>query len=285
MDFTFSTVLSAAWACVLAKRSQIDDVVLGILTHGRDQAVSEGVCGPCVNVVPLRVTLEDDWRVQDLLAAVHAQRVASIPFTQLGSREIVRSCTDWSQNVYYGTVIRHNSYSSSAAPIDIDNVEVHIIAVSSNDNIDVEICFAANVVPADVAHQLAADLQEIILQFYNELAAPLHSLQELPPLSCSLPLFSKPVHVNGIEAKTLLAEGCPPAKTEALRTAWECVLGDGVELDLESPETFFDMGGDLIGAGVLAAHVASQGYLMNTEHVFQHPTWLSQLALLGGRAH
>ncbi|KAM3436514.1 hypothetical protein MY4824_004289 [Beauveria thailandica] len=200
MDFTFSTVLSAAWACVLAKRSQIDDVVLGILTHGRDQAVSEGVCGPCVNVVPLRVTLEDDWRVQDLLAAVHAQRVASIPFTQLGSREIVRSCTDWSQNAYYG---------SSAAPIDTDNVEVHIIAVSSNDNIDVEICFAANVVPADVAHQLAADLQEIILQFYNELAAPLHSLQELPPLSCSLPLFSKPVHVNGIEAKTLLASSLP----------------------------------------------------------------------------
>ncbi|KAK8148803.1 hypothetical protein G3M48_009104 [Beauveria asiatica] len=257
--FHISTVLSAAWAYVLAKRSQIDDVVLGILTHGRDQA--------------------------GLLAAVHAQRVASIPFTQLGSREIVRSCTDWSQNAYYGTVIRHNSYSSSAAPIDIDNVEVHIIAVSSNDNIDVEICFAANVVPADVAHQLAADLQEIILQFYNELAAPLHSLQELPPLSCSLPILSKPVHVNGIEAKTLLAEGCPPAKTEALRTAWECVLGDGVELDLESPETFFDMGGDLIGAGVLAAHVASQWYLMNTEHVFQHPTWLSQLALLGGRAH
>ncbi|KAM3508552.1 hypothetical protein MY10362_001139 [Beauveria mimosiformis] len=301
MDFTFSTVLSAAWAYVLAKRSQIDDVVLGILAHGRAQAVSEGVCGPCVNVVPLRVTLKDDWRVQDLLAAVHAQRVASIPFTQLGSREIVRSCTDWSQNAYYGTVIRHNSYSddetrasrmhifesldSSAAPIDIDNVEVHIIAVSSNDNIDVEICFAANVVPADVAHQLAADLQEIILQFYNGLAAPLHSLQELPPLSCSLPILSMPVHVNGIEAKTWLAKGCPPAKTEALRTAWKCVLGDGVELDLESPETFFDMGGDLIGAGVLAAHVASQGYLMNTEDVFQHPTWLSQLALLGGRAH
>ncbi|KAM3478016.1 hypothetical protein MY5147_002412 [Beauveria neobassiana] len=301
LDFTFSTVLSAAWAHVLSKRSQIDDVVLGILAHGRDQALSEGVCGPCVNVVPLRVTLKDDWRVQDLLGAVHAQRVASIPYTQLGSREIVRSCTDWSQNAYYGTVIRHNSYSddenrasrmhifeslgSSAAPVDIDDVEVHIIAVSSNDNIDVEICFAANVVPADVAHQLAADLQATILQFHNGLVAPLHSLQELPPLSCSLPILSKPVHVNGIEAKTLLAEGCPPAKTEALRAAWKSVLGDGVELDLESPETFFDMGGDLISAGVLAAHVASQGYLMNTEDVFQHPTWLSQLALLAGRAH
>ncbi|KAM3556795.1 hypothetical protein ARSEF4850_005372 [Beauveria asiatica] len=153
----------------------------------------------------------------------------------LGSREIVRSCTDWSQIAYYGTVIRHNSYSddetrasrmhifeslgSSAAPIDIDNVEVHIIAVSSNDNINVKICFAANVIPADVAYQLAADLQEIILQFYNELATPLHSLQELPPLSCELPILSKPVHVNGIEAKTLLAKGCPPAKTEALRIA------------------------------------------------------------------
>ncbi|KAM3513561.1 hypothetical protein MY11210_002756 [Beauveria gryllotalpidicola] len=301
IDFTFSTVLSAAWAYVLAKRSQIDDVVLGILAHGRDQAVSEGVCGPCVNVVPLRVTLGDDWRVQDLLAAAHAQRVASIPFTQLGSREIVRSCTDWSQNAYYGTVIRHNSYSddearanrmhifeslgSGATPVDIDNVEVHIIAVSSRDNIDVEICFAANVVPADVAHQLAADLQETILQFYNGLDAPLQSLQALPPLKCSLPILSMPVHVNGIEAKALLAERCPPAKTETLRTAWRSVLGDGVELDLESPKTFFELGGDLIGAGVLAAHVASQGYLMNTEDVFQHPTWLSQLALLGGRAH
>ncbi|KAJ4147889.1 hypothetical protein LMH87_002388 [Akanthomyces muscarius] len=300
MDFTFSTVLSAAWAYVLAKRSQIDDVVLGILAHGRDQPVSEGVCGPCVNVVPLRVTLKDGWRVQDLLAAAHTQRVSSIPYTQLGSREIVRSCTEWSQDAYFGTVIRHNSYSddesqasrmhifeslSSGPTVDIDNVEVHITAISSDDKIDVEVSFAANVVPADVAHQLAADLQDTILQFSNSLDAPLQSLQELPSLKCSLPVRPKPVHVNGIAAKTQLAERCPPAKTEALRMAWKSVLGDGVELDLESPATFFDLGGDLIGAGVLAAHVASQGYSMTTEDVFQHPTWLSQLALLGGRAH
>ncbi|TQV93495.1 nonribosomal peptide synthase [Cordyceps javanica] len=301
MDYTFSTVLGAAWAFVLAKRSQIDDVVLGMLAHGRDQPISEGVCGPCVNVVPLRVTLKDDWRVEDLLAAAHSQRVASIPYTQLGSREIVRSCTNWAPNGYFGTVIRHNSYSddetqasrmhifesfgSGAAPVDIDNVEVHIIAVSSSDKIDVEVSFAANVVPADVAHQLAADLQDTILQFYNSPDAPLASLQELPPLKCRLPVRSKPVHVNGIEAKTLLAERCPAGKMEALRAAWKSVLGSSVELDVESPKTFFEMGGDLIGAGVLAAHVASQGYLMTTEDVFEHPSWLSQLALLGSRAH
>ncbi|ATY60825.1 non-ribosomal peptide [Cordyceps militaris] len=301
MDYTFPTVLGAAWAYVLAKRLQIDDVVLGILTHGRDQGVSEGVCGPCVNVVPLRISLKDSGRVEDILAAAHAQRVASIAHSQLGSREIVRSCTDWSRNSYFGTVIRHNSYSddeaqairmhifeslgSGTTPVDIDNVEVHIIAVSSNGKIDVEVSFAANVVPTDVAHRLAADLQDTILQFYNSLDSPLQSLPALAPLKCSLPVRAKPVHVNGIETKTVLADRCPAAKMEALRAAWRSVLGDGVKLDLESPKTFFDLGGDLIGASVIAAHVAREGYLMTTEDVFEHPTWLSQLALLGSRAH
>ncbi|KAJ6784263.1 hypothetical protein PWT90_03904 [Aphanocladium album] len=299
-DYTFSTVLSSAWAYVLAKRLQRDDVVLGILAHGRDQPASERVAGLCFNVVPVRVMLKDGWRVQDLLDASHSQRVASIPFSHLGSREIVRGCTDWSQDAYFGTVIRHNSYSddedqasrmnifeslgSSPSLVDIDSVEVHITAISNDKTIEVEISFAANVVPTEVAHQLAADLQDTILQFYSSLDAPLQSLNKLPAMKCTLPVVSKPIHLNGIKEKSLLAERCPPARAEALRKAWRSVLGDKVNLDVDSQETFFDMGGDLIGAGVLAAHVASQGYIMNTEDVFQHPTWLSQLALLGGRA-
>lgn len=300
LDYTFSTILSCAWAYVLAKRLQRDDIVLGMLAHGRDQPLSERACGLCFNVVPVRVMLKDDWRVQDLLTAAHVQRVASIPFTQLGSREIVRNCTDWSHDAYFGTVIRHNSYSddedqasrmnifeslgSGAAPLDIDNVEVHITAISNKDTIEVEVSFAANVVPPDAAHQLATDLQDTILHFCKSLDAPLQSLKGLRPLSSSLPVVPKPVHLNGIEAKTLLAKQCPPRREEALHTAWKSVLGDGINLDVESSETFFGMGGDLIGAGVLAAHVSSQGYPMSTEDVFQHPTWLSQLALLGGQA-
>ncbi|OAA72235.1 Amino acid adenylation [Cordyceps fumosorosea ARSEF 2679] len=299
IDHTLPTVLGAAWAYVLAKRSEMTDIVLGVLTHGRDHPASEAVIGPCVNVVPLRVTLQDGWRVADLLAAAHAQRVAGIPHAQLGSRAIVRDCTSWPRDAYFGTVIRHNSYSDDetqasrmrifespgSGAVDVDSVEVHIIAASSDDTVDVEVSFAAGVVPANVARQLAADLHETVLRFCSGTEASLGGLPELPPMRCALPVRAQPVHVNGFEAKTLLAERCPPAKIEALRMAWRSVLGGDVELDAESPRTFFDLGGDLIGAGVLASHVASQGYLMTTEDVFEHPTWLSQLALLGGRAH
>lgn len=300
VDFTFSTILSCAWAYVLARRMRSNDIVVGVLTHGRDQRLSEDVCGPCVNVVPLRVTLNSHLRVQDLLAAAHSQRVSSIPFSQLGSREIVRKCTSWPQNAYFGTVIRHNSYSddegqsrrmhifespgSGGVRLDVDNVEVHIIAVSNNGTVDVEVSFGAGVVQEDLAHQLATDLQDTILQFYNRLEEPLQSLKDLPDLKCSLPLTPNPVHANGIVTKMVLAESCLPARSKALRMAWRSVLGESVNLDLESAETFFDMGGDLIGAGVLAAHVASEGYAMVTEDVFKHQTWLAQLAFLSGQA-
>jgi hypothetical protein len=80
-DFTFANVLKAAWAYVLARYSASNDVVFGSLVHGRDQAGSQDAFGACINVIPCRIILEPNWTGRDLLTAIAAQQVASMPYS------------------------------------------------------------------------------------------------------------------------------------------------------------------------------------------------------------
>lgn len=54
------------------------------------------VLGPCLNIIPIRVQLEDRiTTVLDLLHNIHNQQLAAIPFETTGFDRIVKECTDW----------------------------------------------------------------------------------------------------------------------------------------------------------------------------------------------
>jgi amino acid adenylation domain-containing protein/natural product biosynthesis luciferase-like monooxygenase protein len=83
----FMTVL-AGWAALLSRLSGQRDLVIGVPVAGRGRSELEGLIGCFVNTLAIRVELDDDARVADLLAHVRervigAQQHEDLPFEQV----------------------------------------------------------------------------------------------------------------------------------------------------------------------------------------------------------
>ncbi|KAF1993096.1 hypothetical protein P154DRAFT_540702 [Amniculicola lignicola CBS 123094] len=163
-DFTFANVLKAAWAYLLARHSATDDVVFGSLVHGRSQAGSQEIFGACVNIIPYRIILEQDWTVRDLLAAVAAQQLASTPFESMGGQSIIRNCTDWAKCM---------------------------LSLRQAKMVEILFSFKDQVASQAVAERMASDLMETITRLYTKTDAKPIALiapREIYGMSALLPL-------------------------------------------------------------------------------------------------
>ena len=67
-----STMLSAAWALLRARYGGVSDVVLAVTRSCRHASIpdADDVMGVLINTVPLRVRIDPEWTVTELLAAV-----------------------------------------------------------------------------------------------------------------------------------------------------------------------------------------------------------------------
>ncbi|MGP3980107.1 amino acid adenylation domain-containing protein [Streptomyces sp. KR80] len=90
---TINAVLSAAWALVLSATVGRHDVVFGATVAGRPADVSgvDSAIGMFLNTVPLRVTLDPDEPVGDLLRRMQSERVAVMDHEYLGLAELQRA--------------------------------------------------------------------------------------------------------------------------------------------------------------------------------------------------
>lgn len=303
-EFTFATVLKAAWSYVLARYSATHDVVFGSLTHGRNQPGTQDTFGACVNIIPARIIFRDGWSARDLIAAVHGQQVAGIPFETLGCRDMVRNCTSWPNWAFLSSVIVHQNYEAGPAggpgpnspeeePAavdldtadlstgDVDSVEVYITSTPGADGTEIQLGFTDNVISCDLAHRLASDLADTVKRFYNDMDASIMSPREMRSLPALLPLpADDAVTAGGPTSEQMAAiRQCPEKTRRALGAAWKDVLGLQTVPGDESAATFFELGGDANNAGQLAAHMQRQGYGIRIEDVFENPTW-SELLLV-----
>ncbi|KPM37793.1 Nonribosomal peptide synthetase 1 [Neonectria ditissima] len=119
-NITTATVVKAAWSIVLANATGKNDVVFGHLISGRNVGSVPGIesiVGPCLNVVPVRVTHQPSWTVLHLLQHIQNQQVDNMPFESLGFKEIIDKCTDWSEDGANGfsTVVQHQSMAQTGS--------------------------------------------------------------------------------------------------------------------------------------------------------------------------
>ncbi len=87
---TLSTILGAAWSVVLAHHSGRSDVLFGASFAGRPGGIPgiEGMVGPCVNNVPIRVAVDSRVPVGEWLSRLHGHigdlmRFQTTPLTEI----------------------------------------------------------------------------------------------------------------------------------------------------------------------------------------------------------
>jgi non-ribosomal peptide synthase protein (TIGR01720 family) len=75
-QITLSTVVQGAWALLLSHYSEQDDVIFGAAFSGRPPEIPgiEGMVGPCVNNLPVRVRLSQSESVLDWLLKLQQQQ-------------------------------------------------------------------------------------------------------------------------------------------------------------------------------------------------------------------
>jgi amino acid adenylation domain-containing protein len=89
---TVSTVLRAAWALVVGRYSESDDVIFGTTVSGRNAPVRdiEEILGPTIATLPVRVHLDYHQTVLQFLQTLQAQSSATIPYEHTGMQNIAK---------------------------------------------------------------------------------------------------------------------------------------------------------------------------------------------------
>lgn len=92
---TVSTVIRAAWAIVLARHSNSNDVSFGVVLSGRNVPLEgiEEIAGPTLVTVPVRIRVGDTCVLAELLSTIQEQAVHMIPFEHTGIHNIQKIST------------------------------------------------------------------------------------------------------------------------------------------------------------------------------------------------
>lgn len=116
-EITTASLLTAAWALVLARRLKTTDVTFGSVTSGRltDLDNAENVVGPCYQFTPTRIQFQAGWTGMDLLKFAQKQNAASAAYDFLGFEKISKYCTQWSslpsdRELFFDSLVHHQDF-------------------------------------------------------------------------------------------------------------------------------------------------------------------------------
>ncbi|KAJ2991087.1 hypothetical protein NUW58_g2650 [Xylaria curta] len=107
---TLASIVSSAWAIVLARLTGQKDVVYGSLVSGRDVSMPgiENVVGPCLDIVPVRVQISSNQVASELFQSIQEQNLAA-QANSLGLDEIVKCSTDWPVESDFESTVQHQN--------------------------------------------------------------------------------------------------------------------------------------------------------------------------------
>lgn len=94
--FTLATFIRAAWALVASQYTRSDDVVFGETLTGRDISLPgvEGIVGPLIATVPIRIHVNRNGTVESYLQAVQQSILARTPYQHMGMQNIRKVSRD-----------------------------------------------------------------------------------------------------------------------------------------------------------------------------------------------
>ena len=104
---TPATVCRAGWAILQSRYTDVDEAVFGAVLSGRQAPVDgiERVMGPTIATVPLRVVLDPETAVSQLLYQVQEQAVEMIPYEQTGLQHIKKASEDSANSCRFQTLL------------------------------------------------------------------------------------------------------------------------------------------------------------------------------------
>ncbi|KAM0430348.1 hypothetical protein ACHAQK_010679 [Fusarium lateritium] len=182
---TTSTIISCAWAHVLAQYTGKSDVVFGDTISGRnvvDPSIGSTVVGCCATNVPLRIKFTDssgDHSILQLLNQVRDQQRNRIPHEGVGVRSLIRECTDWSPATRITSIVNHRpavpavKSASEQVGFQISTIttemkplmtwyDLAVISRENNGTVEINLGYSTTAFHPDKAQSLVDDLADTV---------------------------------------------------------------------------------------------------------------------------
>lgn len=107
LDFTAATMVRAALSILISRYTNCPDAVFGATVMGRQSAVSgvESMAGPTFTTLPVRVMVDEQQTVYQLLDQVHSQATDMIPYEQMGLQRIRRISEESNEACRFQTLL------------------------------------------------------------------------------------------------------------------------------------------------------------------------------------
>ncbi|KAL8945282.1 MAG: hypothetical protein Q9211_000200 [Gyalolechia sp. 1 TL-2023] len=195
---TPASVLQAAWALVLSRATGHQDVVFGSINANRNSTFPDVdlVAGPCLNQLPVRVSLDRAavTTLGSLIAEVQAQAVAAIPHQHLGCRDIIRNCTQWpawtrfhSVALYqnhipyqHGTTVKFGDVDCfcSASGRAGQAADLYVIAAQVSSQLEIKMWYSQHTLPEEKAQWIARLLKTVLEAIPAALEEPIRRIAQ-----------------------------------------------------------------------------------------------------------
>jgi acyl carrier protein len=293
LQVTPSCVVQAAWAMTLGHYSAASDVVFGAAYSGRPPEIPgvEGLVGPCVNNVPVRVSLAPGQSVATLLAALQRKQADLMHHQHTPLAQIQEWAGVPLRLRLFESLLVFQNYAVGADARRFGDAEVRLmrgpdatgypvtlIAIPGPGELRLKLLYQKNRIASDQGKTMLADLLTVLA------AMSASTEQTTDALLAQLPGSTRgraaQVAANRRHARTS-AYVAPSGDTErALAAIWsELFEVERVGLD----DNFFDLGGNSLL--LVRAHQELQkrfGADLPITALFQYPTVRSLARHLSG---
>ena len=279
---SFYSTLMSAFNIFLYQLTKSQDIVVGMASAAQAGLGQHDLVGHLVNILPLRMTIKDDMKLDVFMKAVKAKMLDAYDhqFYSYGAlvKDLPNLERDPSQmpllNVLFnidqqpadqGLKFEKIKASYITIPREFENFELFINAVNSGDKLILECQYNTNLLTAATLENWISNFLELMKTLVNRPEQMIKSF-ELPYLKIPSPILPD-------EPKSTQTIVRNPEVEEKIKKIWaEVLLNHSLEVD----DNFFKIGGHSLLA-IEVANLMTQefNYPFSIKDIFENPTILA----------
>ena len=308
---TLATIIRGAWALTSSLYMGHSDIIFGETLTGRSAPVNgiEQIEGPMITTIPVRVHLNLDRSISDFLQQIHAQTVQQIPHEHLGLQNIRRLSKDarhacelrtglvlhpkedenWNEgrtleNAPGDAFLPSDDAEAAREALKFNTYALMLVCTLDENGFLIMASFDSKCITSPAMERALIVFDRIVNAFLGNPESKLGDVAVLDPeeLQDALDLRPKDVMVDsGVDMLSTQPIDDGQAKVLSANEKKLCGLLSHIlsmsETQISPSDSFFELGGDSIGAMRLVSEARLQGLSISVAQIFQSKS-LSELA-------
>ncbi|CAG8890979.1 unnamed protein product [Penicillium egyptiacum] len=292
---TLTTVIRLAVATVISRFTGSSDVVVGVTTSGRSASLGGilSITGPTISSYPMRLRLHASQRVEVALAQIQATSIRVLDFEHFGLQNIRKVSQEAARACQFQTYLNIWPLDESEAPdpfVQLDDAAGRIefggfalamscMLESQNSGFTVVANYDPEVISEDRLTGFLSLVEQVVRQVWSDDSIALGQIQaedsetgiKKPLLTNSQPSDEMAWQKPTFEPARQAAKRLPSTRVE-IQIHKLCAQVLNLNLDqIGMDDSFFQLGGDSIGAMRLVSCARKDGLSLTVAQIFKNP--------------